>query len=403
MYLIELPDQVQYIIDRLASHGYDAYAVGGAVRDSLLGREVGDYDITTDALPDDIKRVLGDEKIVETGLKHGTLTVVIGHRPYEVTTYRIDGDYKDNRHPDAVIFTDRLAEDLERRDFTVNAMCYNPRVGLVDLYGGREDIERRLIRAVGDPRARFSEDGLRILRGLRFASVLDFEIEDDTAAAIREKKDLLCNISRERIYQELKKLLAGAGMHRILTEYADVISVALGGFTVRDLPAPECFDGADLTVRMCAVFYFNSDDPVVSADRVLTDLRADKLTRTCVCSTLSGYIHASLDSRGSLLRALRDYGEDVVRGMLRLGIMSGRYLESDLFYLDRLLEGGPVFRISGLDIRGGDLLAMGIRGERVGTVLDSLLDAVIDGVCENRRAALAEHAEKYLLTDLERK
>ena len=169
---MDLPIDVLYIIERLGASGFSAHVVGGSVRDSLIGRSLGDFDITMNATPDETKAVFEGCKTVDTGIKHGTVTLVLGGIPYEITTYRVDGDYKDNRHPDSVRFTDRLEEDLARRDFTVNAMAYSPDAGLSDPFGGREDAARKLIRAVGDPRVRFDEDALRILRALRFASVL---------------------------------------------------------------------------------------------------------------------------------------------------------------------------------------------------------------------------------------
>ena len=211
MIKIHLPSEVRLIIDRLNKGGYRADIVGGSVRDAHLGREIGDYDITTDAPPERTAELFSDFRTVETGIKHGTLTVVIDKAPYEITTYRTDGEYLDNRHPSSVSFTRELSLDLSRRDFTVNAMCYNERDGLTDLFDGRGDLERRLIRTVGEPPLRFSEDALRILRALRFASVLDFEIEENTARAVREYAHLLENVSRERIYTEWLKLLSGRG------------------------------------------------------------------------------------------------------------------------------------------------------------------------------------------------
>ena len=177
---MNLPKEAEYIISRLNSFGYRADVVGGCVRDSMLGKQPSDYDITTNASPKEMKAVFSDLKTVETGIKHGTLTVIINSKTYEVTTYRVDGEYRDNRHPVSVVFTDRLSEDLSRRDFTVNAMCYSHEHGYTDLYGGREDLENKLIRAVGDPVKRFNEDALRILRALRFASTLGFSIEPET-------------------------------------------------------------------------------------------------------------------------------------------------------------------------------------------------------------------------------
>ena len=198
---INLPEKVLMIINNLQFHGYEAYAVGGCVRDSILARQPEDWDITTSARPQEIKRIF--RRTVDTGIEHGTVTVLVGKDSFEVTTYRVDGEYEDNRHPKEVRFTNKLEEDLRRRDFTINAMAYNDEVRLVDVFGGMQDLNHHLIRCVGDPRERFSEDALRILRAVRFSAQLDFPIEPETAAAVREMAPSLRNISAERIQAEL--------------------------------------------------------------------------------------------------------------------------------------------------------------------------------------------------------
>lgn len=202
---IKLPEQVHMIITTLQDHGYEAYAVGGCVRDSILGRIPGDWDITTSAMPEETKALF--ERTFDTGIEHGTITVLLGGEGFEVTTYRIDGEYEDSRHPKEVTFTRSLKEDLMRRDFTINAMAYNEKEGLVDIFGGIDDIERRTIRCVGDANARFSEDALRILRGIRFAAQLGFEIEEETKAGMSALASTLKKISAERIQVELVKML----------------------------------------------------------------------------------------------------------------------------------------------------------------------------------------------------
>ncbi len=205
MVKIQLPEAVQFIIQTIEQAGFEAYAVGGCVRDSILGREPDDWDITTSAKPEEIKQIF--RHTVDTGIQHGTVTVLIKKECYEVTTYRIDGEYEDSRHPKEVNFTSLLSEDLRRRDFTINAMAYNNTDGLIDLFNGQEDLRQGIIRCVGDPRERFSEDALRIMRAVRFSAQLGYEIEEETAAAIKELSDTLRHISVERIQIELVKLL----------------------------------------------------------------------------------------------------------------------------------------------------------------------------------------------------
>ena len=230
---ISLPEDVKYIIDSLEKRGFEAYAVGGCVRDMMLGIKPKDYDITTSAAPGEIKEVF--RHTVDTGIEHGTVTVLYHHKAYEVTTYRIDGEYKDSRHPSQVTFSKNLTEDLKRRDFTINAMAFNERHGLIDIFGGMDDLKNKRVKCVGDPDERFSEDALRVLRAVRFAAQLGFKIEKRTEEAIRSHRENLRKISAERIREELIKLLVSdnPGKVRDLYEY---------GLTAIFLPElDECF------------------------------------------------------------------------------------------------------------------------------------------------------------------
>lgn len=214
---IQLPEKVNTIIQALQEHGYEAYAVGGCVRDSLLGREPGDWDITTSASPDETKKLFA--RTVDTGIEHGTVTVLLGKEGFEVTTYRIDGKYEDSRHPTEVIFTRNLREDLLRRDFTINAMAYNDTEGIVDIFGGMDDLKRKIIRCVGNARERFGEDALRIMRGVRFAAQLGFSLEKETKEAMTELAPTLEKISAERIQTEMVKLLVSDSPELIREAY----------------------------------------------------------------------------------------------------------------------------------------------------------------------------------------
>lgn len=211
---MKIPENAARILQTLQENGYEAYVVGGCVRDMILGREPGDWDITTSAEPLQVKALF--RRTIDTGIQHGTVTVMMGHEGYEVTTYRMDGEYKDHRHPKEVIFTPTLIEDLRRRDFTINAMAYNPQTGLIDAFDGMGDLRRRCIRCVGDPLERFEEDALRILRGIRFAGQLEFEVETATFDAMTAKASTLVHVSAERIRTELTKLLISGGSDRLL-------------------------------------------------------------------------------------------------------------------------------------------------------------------------------------------
>ncbi len=227
---MQIPEKVAYILEKLRENHFEGYVVGGCVRDRVLGRTPGDWDITTSARPQEVKQIF--RRTIDTGIAHGTVTVMIGEEGFEVTTYRVDGEYEDHRHPDRVVFTPNLEEDLKRRDFTINAMAYSPETGIVDLFGGMKDIQSRCIRCVGDPVERFSEDALRMLRGVRFAGQLGFHIEEETLAAVRTCAGTIARVSAERIREELTKLLLSAEPEKLLiAEKAGLCRIFLPEFS----------------------------------------------------------------------------------------------------------------------------------------------------------------------------
>ena len=232
-----IPDEISAILKKLTDSSYEAYLVGGCVRDFLLGKEVKDFDISTNAKPEEVKAVFSGYRVIETGIDHGTLTVIIDRIPAEVTTFRSDGEYFDHRRPSEVIFTDCVTEDLSRRDFTINAMALNRDGGILDPFGGRDDLREGIIRCVGDPRRRFAEDSLRIMRGMRFACVTGFSIEGNTAGSMKKHKDLLNAVSAERIGKEFMEMICGDKVEGILTEFRDII-----GTIIPELKASFDFD-----------------------------------------------------------------------------------------------------------------------------------------------------------------
>ena len=225
---IIIPKEIEYFVEQLTKAGHKAYIVGGCVRDVIMGREPKDYDIATDARPERTAEIFSEDKVIDTGSKHGTMTVIHDGVHVEITTFRKDAVYSDGRHPDSVTFSDSIQEDLARRDFTINAMAYNDEDGLIDPFGGRDDIEKKIIRTVGEPEERFNEDSLRMLRAIRFSSTLSFEIDEKTKATIFEKKsDILERVSAERIQKELEGILVGEDVERVLREYVEVIGVII--------------------------------------------------------------------------------------------------------------------------------------------------------------------------------
>ena len=387
---MKLNDNVKMLIKRLADLGFRADVVGGSVRDHLLGREPSDFDLTTNATPDDMKRAFAGLSTVDTGIKHGTVAVILDGEQYEVTTYRKDGEYKDHRHPVGVTFTDELIDDLSRRDFTVNAMAYNPTFGITDAFGGKDDLGAGIIRAVGDPWRRFDEDALRILRAVRFASTLGFKIEEKTAKAARGLAHLLSEVSGERIAVEWRKLLPGEGAYDIISEYGEVLCGFLCLGEVK-LPERSAFRLAEPIVRHISLFALSGTN---AARRASDRMRLDKKTSVTVSAVLE-----NLDRPMSTLRdqrlLFRDVGIDVGRIAVKTAICLGRADASALLIADEIESENIPYRVRDLALGGKDVMALGICAKRVGVTLDELLSAVIDGRAENNKDALIEYAKAY--------
>jgi tRNA nucleotidyltransferase (CCA-adding enzyme) len=390
-----LPSDVLEIISRLESKGYRADVVGGPVRDFLLGKTPSDFDITTSALPCEVKAVFSDMRTVDTGIKHGTVSLIIGGEQYEVTTYRVDGEYKDSRHPDSVTFTDRLELDLSRRDFTVNAMAYSPRWGLTDVFCGKCDLDGKIIRTVGEPELRFSEDALRILRGVRFASVLGFSVEEKTAEAIHALAPTLELVSAERIFVELKKLLGGVSAYRTLVEFADVIATVIPELSELVLPDEGRFSSANFYTRMLSLFALSvKSRPDEAFSAAMRRLKSDNPTRTLGAAVLSELGKHTLDSPASAARLLSVLGERGALELVKLEALLSRFGEREAAILSEAIAKKLPYRISDLAIGGEDIASLGAVGKEIGVMLSSLLEAVISGGVPNERAALLECAAK---------
>ncbi len=393
---ITLPRDVEYIISSLEAAGYRADIVGGSVRDFLLGKAPGDYDITTSALPDEVKEVFSAERTIDTGIKHGTVTLILDSVPYEITTYRFDGEYDDSRHPSSVSFTGRIEDDLMRRDFTVNAMAYSTRHGLTDLYGGRGDIAARLIRAVGDADTRFGEDALRILRALRFAATLGFDIEENTADAVIRNAYRLSKVSAERIYVEWRKLLFGEHSYRIIRDFSAVVGEIIPELSSLKLPSESRFERATYLSRMLSLFALSCEDSASSFESAMRRLRVDNATRIMGMTVLSSLGKFDLETEKGIVYALKEIGELAVRELIELEILLGYDARSASERLDAILSAGTPYRISDLKINGNDLLAIGAQGREIGDILNLLLDEVIEGRIQNEPDALSAAAKQRL-------
>ncbi len=386
MVRIELPKDVRHIINVLMENGYEAYAVGGCVRDSILGRTPGDWDITTSALPMQVKALF--RRTVDTGIQHGTVTVMLGKNGYEVTTYRIDGKYEDSRHPKSVEFTFNLVEDLKRRDFTINAMAYNDEHGIVDAFDGMGDLKRRIIRCVGKAHDRFDEDALRILRAVRFSAQLGFDIEDDTAKAARELAPTLVKISRERIHTELNKLL--------LSDNPDYFSVVYDlGVMKIIIPELENIDAhkldkikhfikktsAVLPERYAALLSCVDAD---TAGRILKGLKLDNATILMAAKLVKYYNMNPVVSEAAVRHYINEVGENDALRIVDFNIsICGSELNKGYTDMKKICvmvkERGDCTELRNLKISGRDLMEAGFpAGKQLGEILQKLLCEVLD-------------------------
>lgn len=391
-----LPNTVIMILERLMAHGHEAFIVGGCVRDLLMGFVPKDWDITTDAAPEVIKYIFNNFKIIDIGARHGTIGVLIDGNVYEITTYRTEGEYIENRRPAHVKFIKDIREDLGRRDFTINAIAYNHKDGLIDLFGGIDDIRAGIIRCVGNPKERLKEDALRILRALRFSSEKGFEIEAKTYARACEYKALLNNISRERIYEELKKLLLGDNVGDTLKKYGEPIKTILPCLDSEE----DIFD--HLSMKFSHLEKFESRLALLFSACYLKDLNINKIyedivrlkfdnrTRDKVVKLVYGMSADIKCEKAFVKRLLRDYGNEI-RDLLELREV---YFEEDVdcfkTTIRQIEEEKLCFSLKQLAINGDDLIGIGIpKGKLIGVVLDKLLDEVIEEtICNSKESLL---------------
>lgn len=440
---MKISEDAEKLINILSDNGCKAYAVGGCVRDYLLGKPEKDIDITTSAKPEIVEEILKQNniKVIETGLQHGTVTAVLNGENYEITTFRKDGEYKDNRRPESVSFVDDVKEDLSRRDFTINAMAYNHKEGIVDLFGGKKDIDNKVIRAVGNADLRFKEDALRIMRALRFSATLCFDIEESTKKAIFDNMYLLDNIAKERIFTELKKLLAGDNALQVLDAYKEVIGVVIPELK----PAFDCVqnnpwhiynvydhiihavDAApkDEIIRLTMLLHdigkpsvkttdekgidhFKFHAPVGAdiAKKVLKRFKAsnevyDKVT------TLIHY-HQGVENVDDIRvkRWLAKIGADYTKVLFKVRISDlyahnpGKIgyelkkLNELLVELDEIVAAGEAFKISDLAVNGNDLIALGYKGKEIGEKLNEILMLVVDDRLNNTKEDIVDYLNR---------
>ena len=425
---IEMPYEAEWIIDNIRSHGYEAFIVGGCVRDAVLGRIPGDWDITTSAKPEQVKEIFG--KTVDTGLKHGTVTIIKHGSGYEVTTYRIDGEYLDGRHPETVEFTPDLREDLKRRDFTINAMAYSHETGIVDEFEGMEDLKRRVIRCVGCAKDRFTEDALRILRAVRFAAQLDFVIEDETYKAIAEIAPNLVHVSKERIQVELTKLLLSDHPEKIwmvdATGIADYVTSGFPEVFERELEREnshnagenetpgtsgclvdgasrdalkECWIGlaalpADKSHRWAGFLRHMTAEQAV---KILRGLKLDNDTIGNVKNMIMAFQAPLAVDKVEIRRLLSRVTEYQFLGAMQLKKLDGDETVPGILRLfEEIKEAGDCVSLKQLAVNGGDLLAKGlVKGKQIGDGLMYLLNLVLEKPELNKKDILLEKINQF--------
>lgn len=383
----EIPKNVAEVLSVLNNGGFKAYIVGGCVRDMLRGVDPHDYDITTAALPETVKKLF--PHTADTGIKHGTVTVISEGEPIEVTTFRTESRYADHRRPDNVSFVDNVILDLSRRDFTVNAICRDLHGNMIDPFDGVGDISRKLLRTVGDPDARFSEDALRILRLFRFACVLKFNIEPETLSAAYRNAPLLSGISRERIAEELRKSACG-GNFTELRQFFKSGALGFAGIT-REFPNKTEKLPCKSDLRLFALLYGSCDDITETS----AFLRLSKRESGYI-ENMSAAIHCGIpETRADVKRLLCGFNENTVRDFLQYeNIVLGADTSHAAFELDSILESGEAYRICDLCIDGNEIKELNIPPKKISTVLNSLLEAVIDDPTLNQRDLLIKLAKK---------
>ena len=408
---IQIPSHVEYIIGKLNQNGYEAFAVGGCVRDTLLGRTPGDWDITTSARPEQVKALF--RRTIDTGIQHGTVTVMLERTGYEVTTYRIDGEYEDGRHPRQVEFTSDLLEDLKRRDFTINAMAYSNETGIVDAFGGMEDLEKRVIRCVGEPMERFEEDALRILRAIRFSAQLDFSIEEKTREAITRIAPNLAKVSRERVQMELTKLLCSDHPEQIRQVYETGISryvseefsclpwekaeispalpkekyVRWAAFLRCACPMEQDSWQTDLSCEKAAGKNFceEREKAVRAGGKILRDLKLDNETIGRVKTLTSWCGEKLLPEAPSVRRAMSKMEPEVWDALVELN----QYGDEILCLTKEIRAAGDCLDLKHLAVNGRDLMSAGVRpGKDMGEILNRMLQEVLERPENNQKEIL---------------
>lgn len=398
--MIAIPQTVKTLINILEASSFEAYAVGGCVRDSLMNQIPNDWDICTSALPDRMKQCFKNFRAVETGLKHGTLTVIVDGEPYEITTFRKDGEYRDHRHPEQVEFVSDLQTDLSRRDFTVNAMAVHPEKGVVDFYGGIDDLNKKLIRCVGNPDLRFTEDALRIMRGVRFASTLGFSIEEETEKSILKNAHLLKEIAAERIIVELKKTVTGKNAPCIMKKYREVFAQRIPEmlkYSDEKWNVLCDFLGKlpyDVSLRLSLLYSGIETDEIKNS---LKNLKFEKAIQEEIVALKESLNIELSPELPSMCRFLNKLGEERAKKALLLRESLYGSQEENFKCMEQVLSEKLCFTLRDLAVNGNDLRELGLKsGREIGETLSFLLEKVMNGEISSEKTALMNEIGKNL-------
>ncbi|WP_294466670.1 HD domain-containing protein [uncultured Anaerofustis sp.] len=435
---LNILNEAKIILDKFNNNGFEAYIVGGCVRDLILERNPKDYDITTSASPKETIKLFKEYKVIPTGIKYGTVTVIINNTPIEVTTFRKEGKYIENRRPESVKFLSNIEEDLKRRDFTINAMAYNKKVGLIDLFEGRQDLEKGIIRVVGDGKERFKEDAIRILRAYRFAGRYDFKIEEDTLTAIKQNMHLLNNVAKERILPEIKEIFeSGMDINKMdfITTLFPIIKECfhtyqnnkyhmqnVGEHTYKTFNNIENVFHLKMTMLLHDVgkvktkttdtenidhFYNHSDISREMAKNILDDFKFDNETKYKILTLIKNHDKYMAPKNKYVKEKLNEFGEELFFDLIKVRIADDesknhklvkdnlkRFRDTEEF-AKRVIKNKEPYRISDLKISGDDIISLGYKGKDVGEILKYLLREVIEDKNKNEKSKLIKIVREY--------
>ncbi|NLC97224.1 MAG: CCA tRNA nucleotidyltransferase [Erysipelotrichaceae bacterium] len=390
---LNLPDYILFCINKLNNKNYECFVVGGAIRDHLLNKHVNDYDLATNATPNQIKEVFNSEPTFDSGIKHGTITVLINSNPIQITTYRSDGEYSDYRHPNEVYFTNSLKEDCRRRDFTINALCYHPQKGLIDFFDGIDDLNNKIIRSIDNPDKRFQEDALRIIRALRFSTLLDFQIEEKTKQSIFYNKELLLNISIERVTDELLKILSSNNCSKVIKEYFEIFKTIipeLNKIDKKNIIQLLSNELSSSTINLAILLLYIQKDAI----GVMNKLKLPNTTKRKILFLLNNY-DIDLSNKVNIKKTLNK-NEEYFNDLLKfIKIINPSINDVEIkMKLEEIINNNEPYKLNQLVINGNDIKEMGFIDNEISNVLNNILTQIIEGKLDNNKREMISYVKR---------